>query len=1120
MPFKYLRYILTSILGAFALQACVDDDLLDDGPIGPGEADVAMTVSFYPNVTNDLGSRSPGKAIETIRTLQVAVFNEDGTLARFYNQNQLTGLNLNLTHEEKPSLSDEDAANGGSWTEGKQARATFSLQGIPYGRYRFYAIANHTVDSSTLISDDNKTAEQRLREITVGWSLTSAAANDQMFGYFTDASEKASDKPLAGLQANTITINRRNFPLHAWIKRLASKVTVAFDGSGLHQNVNIFIHKVTVKDIPRSCPLGMDNTPQSALANRSDVLHPDGETIYFNNTGVAADNPGDGDANHTKWLQINNGLDKTVGSDHSAAAPALFFYENMQGDYSDKNLYPNREAYNKEPKAGWVHEYLNRPDADWEKRPWDYDTKDNIATGTYIEVEGFYQSTNDLNTTSGPIKYRFMLGKNTTYNYNAQRNHHYKLTLKFRGWANQPEWHIEYVEEKPALYVPEPYYMPYLYNQRVDMPIRYIGDIDSLKVEIIDNDWGPFDKALQSFPGEGSYTRGTSSTAFLWNRPAWNTYNGLTENNSNPHQYLGFLALTMEKNAPANIIPDQTFNDGEAALNSLKERYYNTIVADCSDGVKRVRPPQHRRVFTKEELEPRQYEEGVEYDRLQDNYLVFKEGGARTLMLPLFTRAKTMILNSGYSGNNPYEYHHRKAKIRVVGYFANGDTIEQFSNVLQVPRITNPKAVWRRSGSTESFSATLMNRASALANADFVPMISEGSWSAEIEFGNKANFELAAKGTAFEEQGIIYGKTRTQISFDIKFKGASSACAVVLVKYNGEKCVHRIFLRQGYGAMKVDNGPNAATWACYNLLHGGRNTFANNSNGGIYETSTATGGSLVDSPLRFGSMFKRRNLVHGILESNNDTYGHMVSINTNGAQKSLALSSGTSRTWRNIMGYWLSDRDTHGTTTGETTDQTSWTPIKIGSITYYLPTYEQFKSLTDNSEYGFGILYGDGARTTQQSFAAATGYDGKDSSYGMRGVVVYNRTNARQIFFPISKSGHGRRNIAWQNTRANLGRLLYGDVDNVLKNASTNQNIFRPIPYNLPNNPGALYWIRKIAPKGHVEGAKSTACAAWDMNYFNFDFGPYTANCLYKSTSYNTEDTGSDALPIRLVTTK
>ena len=80
------------------------------------------------------------------------------------------------------------------------------------------------------------------------------------------------------------------------------------------------------------------------------------------------------------------------------------------------------------------------------------------------------------------------------------------------------------------------------------------------------------------------------------------------------------------------------------------------------------------------------------------------------------------------------------------------------------------------------------------------------------------------------------------------------------------------------------------------------------------------------------------------------------------------------------------------------------------------------------------------------------------------------------------------------------------------------------------------YWIKQIQEDGHVEGDANGnqqyyPCAAWDMNYFSFDFGPYTSNVLWHSTSTtirtdsgassmqdrNCEDTGCDALPIRLV---
>ena len=153
--------------------------------------------------------------------------------------------------------------------------------------------------------------------------------------------------------------------------------------------------------------------------------------------------------------------------------------------------------------------------------------------GSYIEVEGYYLSQNKNNIGSGPIKYRFMLGKNTTYNFNAQRNHHYKVTLKFHGWANQPEWHIDYVEENPGLYTPDRFYMPYLYNQKADFPVKLNGKCKSLKMEIVENAWGPrlpddpSNAPAGTVKATGAVQPGMTLDYydFVWNRYVWETFN-------------------------------------------------------------------------------------------------------------------------------------------------------------------------------------------------------------------------------------------------------------------------------------------------------------------------------------------------------------------------------------------------------------------------------------------------------------------------------------------------------------------------------------------------------------------------------------------------------------------
>lgn len=68
--------------------------------------------------------------------------------------------------------------------------------------------------------------------------------------------------------------------------------------------------------------------------------------------------------------------------------------------------------------------------------------KDEVELGTYIEVEAYYDSRAKGNEGKGKIFYRFMLGKDTEFDYDAERNHHYKLTMNFLGNANDVDWHI------------------------------------------------------------------------------------------------------------------------------------------------------------------------------------------------------------------------------------------------------------------------------------------------------------------------------------------------------------------------------------------------------------------------------------------------------------------------------------------------------------------------------------------------------------------------------------------------------------------------------------------------------------------------------------------------------
>lgn len=89
-----------------------------------------------------------------------------------------------------------------------------------------------------------------------------------MLGFFTKASDSA------GAADESVELNEKTVKLHAWMRRAASKVTVAFDGSNLKDGVSIRIKSVRIKNIPASCLLGAENKAGED-GSVSWVKHPD-----------------------------------------------------------------------------------------------------------------------------------------------------------------------------------------------------------------------------------------------------------------------------------------------------------------------------------------------------------------------------------------------------------------------------------------------------------------------------------------------------------------------------------------------------------------------------------------------------------------------------------------------------------------------------------------------------------------------------------------------------------------------------------------------------------------------------------------------------------------------------
>lgn len=458
-----------------AATSCKDDLLYTDGgPIPEGESIVTAQVDFKPLVEGLADkSRSAGDTIKSINDLCVLLYDVDGNLAEAHSLTLVTGE----PGEGEYRVSDierkkEDAADpNGNIAETETPRAKLSLK-IPYGRYYIYAVANMGTEFNEEVKSDgtgsseavNKYKEaiktvEGLKSISLTWNADDVARNNQMFGHFTIVGQEN--------KSELLTINKKKMELHSWIRRAASKVTIAYDGSGLEDGVFIYLKSVTIKDIPQKCYLGKNNpaAPEDLKDGDEGVkldLIPEGETIkYYKGDGELSPS----DFNETYEARITKGKPlfgskryeedayhpENLADVHTEFTNALYFYENMQGMGKEGTTSDKRQVV----KGDQDPTKPTYPDGGAEENEaW----KDAKPYGTYIEVDAFYVSINEKKVGRGPIKYRFMLGKDVITDYNAERNHHYKLTLKFKGYANDADWHIEYEEPEPGIEVPNPYY--------------------------------------------------------------------------------------------------------------------------------------------------------------------------------------------------------------------------------------------------------------------------------------------------------------------------------------------------------------------------------------------------------------------------------------------------------------------------------------------------------------------------------------------------------------------------------------------------------------------------------------------------------------------------------------
>lgn len=1081
---KFIIYIFSIFLN-MVFFSCVDELNHDFGIVDGSDQDIAVVINFEPLSVYGIESRAgseDGLLIQDIKTFRMLVYDETGDKL-LYDYLVWDNGAVNDNPDVYQQAYSNYKYNAGETNDNTSAKLTYRLH-IPSGKYYIYGVANAEND----LTPDKYATRDLLKAINCVWNPDKISDNSQMFGIFAiedNQSAYKEDKP--------VTITNKNSSINCWLRRLASKVTVAFDGTELFDNVQIYIESIHLRDIPKNCALGIPNVPGIDPVFANTYNYDNLEIVDKQPKMQAPDRRYDDDVKGVRFdgatdeiQKINfdiplipddylhicnkrhpylgmgsdskNSDDETIISNtHSHKAKAFFFYENMQGkSASGRSKYQDADG---DKKIDNPNPKENNLDSGW---------KDGKAYGTYVEVKGYYRCTDsDGHISDGPITYRFMLGKDAETDFNAERNHHYQLTLKFKGYGNDADWHIVY-ENKRGIEIQSPMYISYLFNKKMMASLRVSGILpvgSKLRAKIVECGWQPWGiKDSESFPmpTEGFY----SSVTWTEKDGPWNSFLSLRRTQ------VVKIEIPGKENMPSNkydFLESWNYN----------KTYYNTN--ECGERDYDITPKA----------------DGYDSNDGKGLYFVSKlaEDGAgnvteRLFTIPLYTRAKELITRIGFTGNNPYTEYPRSGTIEFSIVDASGNTVAGFEpvrlQVIQVRRIVNPKGVWRKSKSTDPFRVTLMRLINE--DSDFDEFNSQGKWYAEIVPESDAGVislssTEAGSGTNNRPQTFvsrIEGEAEHPIDFYINFHG-KDGCAIVRVRYHNYTCEHDIFCREGYEEPIDVAGDGKNWWPAYNVDH--------------FDGTKAV---YTKSPLQQGSFFRRENYT-AILASNDEKYG--FNVQPNGGKFDVRKNDGTvgELGWNDV------------TPSVQSTTPSNWT---IANNYERIPTGDDFYSfiaptandLNFKISKAYGVLYGDGAFKTQKKRTQVYGYnrtDGQDDERGMRGVFVYNNKNTAQIFFPIGSTGYGHRQ--GKGSTKSDGTLRYAGRDALMpENANLKE---RPLFYDLYKRPGAIYWMRhyyknvpNVQNKDYMDGSKSSA---FDMNYFTMGFEGYGGNDAVPESASN-----------------
>lgn len=398
---KIIYSVILALLSLPTLfTGCTDDFMFNSDDIPDVDVEIQGEVIFKPLVTAEVQTRAEGPAgseYKGIKSLYIFFFNSKKEIEHDY-----CGF-VDFT----PVPSDGSTHEHVSFT--KKVKA---------GRYYIFAVANLADEDIERLGNVNSI--ENLRRFKVDWN-DDISKDLEMFGVFRPDNAQGTPDNEGFEGDELLTVTPASSRIHSWVRRAVSKVTVGFDGTNLKEGVTVYIKNARLVDVADGVLLG--TTPSAVGVNDIGKA----QSHYILSYGAGDDHNAWPTVTRTKsfspsdvWSGAN------IADFHDENARALPCYENMQGEPEGKSKLQDSDGDGKIDSDIY---------------------KDGVTDGTYLEVEGYYVANRPEYKSQGKIIYRFMLGKDAVKNFDVVRNHHYKITMRFKDYGSDIDWHIEYAEK-------------------------------------------------------------------------------------------------------------------------------------------------------------------------------------------------------------------------------------------------------------------------------------------------------------------------------------------------------------------------------------------------------------------------------------------------------------------------------------------------------------------------------------------------------------------------------------------------------------------------------------------------------------------------------------------------